>query len=63
MAQFPMLHTMGPIRNLKKSIGFNTAFFGLKVLRKTDCPNGKFTQVIIGYGLEETETVLELTHN
>jgi len=35
----------------------------MKVLRRTDYPDGKFTNTFIGYGLEEDSPILELTHN
>ena len=35
----------------------------MRVLRRTDYPNGKFTLVFVGYGSEKTNTVVELTHN
>ena len=35
----------------------------MKVLRHKDYPDGQFTNVFVGYGDEETHTVVELTHN
>ena len=35
----------------------------MKGVRRTDYPEGKFTNVFVGYGDENSETVLELTHN
>ena len=35
----------------------------MKVLRKTDYPDGKFTNAFIGYGLETESPCLELTYN
>ena len=58
-----MLHTMLRVGDLKKSIDFYTNVLGMKVLRKKDYPSGKFTLAFVGYGGEENNTVLELTHN
>lgn len=35
----------------------------MKLLRKNDYPDGKFTLAFVGYGEERDHTVLELTHN
>jgi lactoylglutathione lyase len=51
------------VLDLEKSIGFYTGLFGMKVLRRTDYPTGKFTNVFVGYGHEDSHTVVELTHN
>ena len=57
------LHTMIRVGDLDKSIKFYTENFGLKLLRKTDYLGGRFTNVFIGYGDENENTVIELTHN
>jgi len=61
--KFSLLHTMIRVLDLDKSIDFYTRHLGMKVLRRTDYPEGKFTNVFVGYGDEATSTVLELTHN
>jgi lactoylglutathione lyase len=58
-----MLHTMVRVQDLEKSIKFYTELLGMKLLRRTDYPEGKFTNVFVGYGDEASHTVLELTHN
>lgn len=58
-----MLHTMLRVGNLDRSIDFYTTVLGMKLLRRTDYPDGKFTLAFVGYGDESTHTVLELTHN
>lgn len=58
-----ILHTMIRVNDLEESIKFYQDLFGMKVLRKADYPDGKFSLAFIGYGGEDTNTVIELTHN
>lgn len=58
-----MLHTMIRVGNLDRSLEFYTEVLGMKLLRKHDYPDGRFTLAFVGYGPEDTNTVLELTHN
>ena len=58
-----MLHTMLRVGNLDKSLAFYQDVLGMKLLRKNDYPEGKFTLAFVGYGDESDHTVLELTHN
>ncbi len=58
-----MLHTMLRVGDLEKSLDFYTSVLGMKLLRKSDYPEGKFTLAFVGYGDEKDHTVLELTHN
>jgi lactoylglutathione lyase len=58
-----MLHTMLRVGDLQKSLEFYTEVLGMKLLRKNDYPEGKFTLAFVGYGDEKDHTVLELTHN
>ena len=58
-----MLHTMLRVGDLQKSLDFYTEVLGMKLLRKSDYPEGKFTLAFVGYGDENDHTVLELTHN
>jgi len=62
-SKFRLLHTMIRVLDMDTSIDFYTRHLGMKVLRRTDYPEGKFTLVFVGYGDEATDTVLELTHN
>ncbi len=57
------LHTMLRVGDLERSVRFYTGMFGMKELRRRDVPEGKYTLVFLGYGPEETHTVLELTYN
>ncbi|MBO9537191.1 lactoylglutathione lyase [Herbaspirillum sp.] len=58
-----MLHTMLRVGDLDRSIDFYTTVLGMKLLRRNDYPDGKFTLAFVGYGDESDHTVLELTHN
>ena len=58
-----ILHTMLRVVDLDKSIDFYTKYLNMKVLRKSDYPGGKFTLAFLGYGSEDSNTVLELTYN
>jgi len=63
MSQFRFLHTMIRVKDLDRSLDFYTRHLGMRVLRKTDFPEGKFTLAFVGYGEESEQTVVELTHN
>jgi len=58
-----LLHTMLRVGNLERSIAFYTGVLGMTLLRRKDYPEGRFTNVFVGYGDERTHAVLELTHN
>ncbi|MEH6577545.1 MAG: lactoylglutathione lyase [Amphritea sp.] len=58
-----LLHTMLRVTDLQKSISFYTEILGMKLLRRKDYPEGKFTLAFLGYGDEAESTALELTHN
>jgi len=58
-----ILHTMLRVGDLKRSLDFYTQVLGMKLLRKTDYPGGRFTNVFVGYDDESRSAVLELTHN
>ena len=58
-----MLHTMLRVGDLDKSLAFYSEVLGMRLLRRTDFPEGKFTLAFVGYQSEQDGTVLELTHN
>jgi len=58
-----ILHTMIRVVDLQRSIDFYTQVLGMRLLRKTDYPGGRFTNVFVGYEDESSAAVLELTHN
>jgi lactoylglutathione lyase len=63
VSKFRMLHTMLRVNDLEKSLAFYTGPLGMKLLRKRDFPDGKFTLAFVGYGDESDHTVIELTYN
>jgi lactoylglutathione lyase len=58
-----ILHTMLRVVDLEKSLSFYTGVLGMKLLRRTDYPDGKFTLAFVGYTDEAGGAVIELTHN
>lgn len=58
-----ILHTMFRVGNLDRSIDFYTRVLGMKLLRRKDYPDGKFTLAFVGYDTEDKTAVLELTYN
>lgn len=58
-----ILHTMLRVGDLDQSLEFYTQVLGMKLLRRKDYPDGKFTLAFVGYQDEASGTVLELTHN
>jgi lactoylglutathione lyase len=51
------------VRDLDRALKFYCDVLGMKLLRKRDFPEGRFTLAFVGYGDEAAHTVLELTHN
>jgi lactoylglutathione lyase len=58
-----ILHTMLRVGDLERSLRFYTEVLGMKLLRRNDYPEGKFTLAFVGYGAESDTAVLELTYN
>lgn len=58
-----ILHTMLRVGNLDRSIDFYTNVLGMRLLRKSDYPTGRFTLAFVGYQDESEAAALELTHN
>jgi lactoylglutathione lyase len=58
-----LLHTMIRVGDLQRSIDFYTQVLGMRLLRKSDYPGGRFTNAFVGYEDEAHAAVLELTHN
>jgi lactoylglutathione lyase len=51
------------VGNLENSIEFYSQVLGMRVLRRKDYPEGKFTLAFVGYQNESDATAIELTHN
>lgn len=58
-----ILHTMIRVGNLDASIAFYTEILGMRLLRRKDYPEGKFTLAFVGYEDESLASAIELTHN
>ena len=58
-----ILHTMLRVGDLQRSLDFYTQVLNMKLLRRKDYPEGRFTLAFVGYGNEAETAVLELTHN
>lgn len=58
-----ILHTMLRVGDLDRSLRFYTEVLHMRLLRRKDYPEGKFTLAFVGYGNESDSAVIELTHN
>jgi lactoylglutathione lyase len=58
-----ILHTMLRVGDLERSLAFYTEVLGMRLLRRKDYPDGRFTLAFVGFGDESSQACLELTHN
>ncbi|MBM4227434.1 MAG: lactoylglutathione lyase [Gammaproteobacteria bacterium] len=58
-----MMHTMLRVTDLDRALHFYCDVLGMKLIRRKDYPEGRFTLAFVGLGDESDSTVLELTHN
>lgn len=59
-----LLHTMIRVGDLDKSIQFYTDIMGMRLLRRSENAEYKYTLAFVGYGEESTgQAVIELTYN
>lgn len=58
-----ILHTMIRTGDLERSIRFYTEVLGMKLLRRADYPEGRYTLAFLGFGAEAEQAVIELTYN
>jgi lactoylglutathione lyase len=57
------LHTMIRVGDLQRSVDFYTKLLGMKELRRRDVPDVKYTLAFVGFGDEDSNSVIELTYN
>ena len=57
------MHTMLRVKNLEISLKFYCDVLGMRLLRRKDFSEGRFTLAFVGYAEESEQAVLELTHN
>ncbi|MBV6306675.1 lactoylglutathione lyase [Candidimonas humi] len=58
-----LLHTMLRVGDLERSLAFYTEVLGMRLLRRKDYPDGKFTLAFVGYQDESEGAAIELTYN
>jgi lactoylglutathione lyase len=58
-----LLHTMLRVGDLTRSLAFYTEVLGMKLLRREEFPQGRFTLAFVGYAPEAEQAALELTWN
>ncbi|KAK4343431.1 hypothetical protein RND71_036525 [Anisodus tanguticus] len=58
-----MLHVVYRVGDLDRTIKFYTECLGMKLLRKRDIPEERYTNAFLGYGPEDSNFVIELTYN
>ena len=63
MPDFRLDHTMIRVKDLDWSLDFYTRILGMKIHRKTEYPEGRFTNTFVGYIGEDEGTNIELTYN
>lgn len=58
-----ILHTMIRVGNLDRSIDFYTRVLGMRLLRRSENPEYKYSLAFVGYAEESEGAVIELTYN
>ncbi|CAI0431097.1 unnamed protein product [Linum tenue] len=58
-----MLHAVYRVGDLDRTIQFYTEGLGMKLLRKRDIPDEKYSNAFLGFGPEDSHFVVELTYN
>ncbi|MES2491418.1 MAG: lactoylglutathione lyase [Pseudomonadota bacterium] len=58
-----IMHTMLRVGDMDRAIGFYNNVLDMKLLRRKDYPEGKFTLAFLGHQSEDDGAVLELTYN
>ena len=57
------MHTMMRVKDQEKSVEFYTKHLGMKVIRQSEYPSGRFTNTFLGYDDDPKSPMLELTYN
>ena len=52
--QFSYLHTMLRVKDLDASVKFYTGLLGMKELRRSEVPDGRYTLAFVGYAASRT---------
>jgi lactoylglutathione lyase len=58
-----ILHTMIRCGDLDRSIAFYTGVLGMRLLRRSENEQGKYSLAFVGYRDERDEAAIELTYN
>ena len=58
-----LMHTMLRVFDLDRALDFYVGKLGMKLIRKTERPEQRYSLAFVGYGGEDSATVLELTYN
>jgi lactoylglutathione lyase len=58
-----ILHTMIRVGDIDTSIRFYTEVLGMRLLRRKDYPEGRFTLAFVGFEAESEAAAIELTYN
>ncbi|KAL6523545.1 hypothetical protein OROGR_017148 [Orobanche gracilis] len=58
-----LLHVVYRVGDLDRTIKFYTECLGMKLLRKRDVPEERYTNAFLGYGPEDSHFVVELTYS
>ena len=58
-----ILHTMLRVGDLERSIAFYTTVLGMRLLRRTERPEQRYTLAFVGYGTNPDHAEIELTYN
>lgn len=58
-----LLHTMLRVGDLERSIDFYTRVLGMRLLRRTERPEQRYSLAFVGYGANPEQAEIELTYN
>ncbi|KAL8198164.1 hypothetical protein R6Q57_029972 [Mikania cordata] len=58
-----LLHALYRVGDLERNIKFSTEAFAIKLLRKGDVPEEKYSNAFLGFGPEDPNFAVELTYN